>query len=58
MHRRSGFIISVCGMGLAILPLATVLRQPDFVTAAVGFGLMVLGVFVAIEAVARQSARR
>ncbi len=58
MHRRLGFVLSVAGLALAILPLATVLRQPDFVTAAVGAGLMLLGIFVAIESVARQLERR
>jgi len=55
MHRRFGFLISVCGMMFAVMPLATVLRRPDFVTLTVGSGLFLLGVFVAIESVARKN---
>ena len=54
MHRRIGFVISVCGMGFALLPLARVLPQPDFVVCAVGVGFIILGVFVAIESLARR----
>ena len=56
--RRLAFVVSICGMVLALLPLATVLDRPSFRTAAAGFGLVIVGIFVSIEFVAKQAKRR
>ena len=56
--RRIGFVVSACGMAFAVMPLATVLRGPDFTVALVGFALLLLGVFVAIESVSKRVERR
>ena len=56
--RRLAFVVSICGMALALLPLTTVLDRPGFMTAAAGFGLVIVGIFVAIEFVAKQAKRR
>ena len=53
MHRRLGFVVSLCGMTFVMLPLANVLHQTDFVTCTVGFAFVVIGVFFAIESVAK-----
>ena len=55
--RRLGFVISVCGMAFALMPLSTVLDTPDFAVATVGLALLVLGIFVAIESVAKRAGR-
>ena len=54
MHRRFGFVVSICGMVFVLLPLSTVLRQPDFVMCTIGVGFIVIGTFFAIESVARK----
>ena len=53
MHRRFGFVVSLCGVVFVMLPLSTVFRQPEVVTAAVGFMLIIVGTFFAVESVAR-----
>ena len=58
MHRRVGFVVSVCGMAFIVMSLALSLQQPEFVMAAIGFGLLVIGVFFAIESVARSDKER
>ena len=58
MHRRIGFIVSMCGMAFVLMPLATTLPQPDFVVCSVGFGFVIVGIFFAIESVARQKDKK
>jgi lipopolysaccharide export LptBFGC system permease protein LptF len=58
MHRRIGFIITACGMAFIVVPLGTVLRRPDFVVSVVGFGMFMLGLFFAIEAVAHNTGEK
>ena len=53
MIRRIGFIISVCGMGFVLLPLTRVLPQPDFFVCTIGVAFIIVGVFVAIESLAK-----
>lgn len=53
MHRRIGFIVSICGMVFVMLPLGGVLGKADFVTAAIGFAFVIIGIFFAIESLAR-----
>ncbi len=53
MHRRIGFVVSICGMAFVMTPLSKVLDQPDFVTAVIGFAFVLIGVFFAIETLAR-----
>ena len=53
MHRRMGFIVSICGMAFVMTPLGKLLSPPDFVTAVIGFAFVLVGVFFAIESVAR-----
>ncbi len=57
MLRRFGFVTSMCGLAFVIMPMIRVLPRPDFVTFAVGAGLLVLGIFVAIESAARQRSK-
>ena len=54
MHRRIGFIVSVCGMVFVLLPLITVLEREDFVVCAIGFAFLVIGIFFAIETIAKK----
>jgi hypothetical protein len=54
MQRRIGFIISAIGLGFLLLPLSRVLPPPDFLVCAVGAGFIVLGIFSAIESVAKR----
>lgn len=54
MHRRIGFVISACGMAFVLLPLARVLPAPDFVVCTIGMGFIIVGVFVAIESLAKR----
>ena len=54
MLRRFGFVTSLCGLAFVVVPMMRVLPQPDFVTFAVGAGLLLVGVFVAIESAARK----
>ena len=49
MLRRLAFLVTMCGMVLVLFPLMTVLARRDFVSAAVGFGLVLIGIFAAIE---------
>ena len=58
MHRRLGFIVSMCGMVFVLLPLATTLQYRDLVVCSVGFGFVLMGVFFAIESVARQKDKK
>lgn len=58
MHKRVAFVISVCGMMFVVLPMLTVLRQPDFVTFAIGAGLLLVGIFAAIEAASKPRDRQ
>lgn len=53
MHRRIGFIVSICGMVFVMLPLGGVLGKADFVTAVIGFAFVIIGIFFAIESLAR-----
>ena len=53
MNRRIGFIVSVCGMAFVLVPFVQVLEQADFVACTVGFALVLVGIFFAIESVAR-----
>ena len=45
-------------MAFIVMSLALSLQQPEFVMAAIGFGLLVIGVFFAIESVARSDKER
>ena len=58
MHWRIGFIISVCGMVSFVLPLAGVLSHQDFLAASGGFAFVLLGIFIAIESLARHKERK
>lgn len=58
MHRRIGFVLSLCGIAFTAMSLTTVLRQPDFVVCVVGFGFTIVGIFFAIESVARKKDQR
>ena len=54
MHRRLGFILSVCGMTFAVTPLSVVLPKPDFIICLSGFVFSLLGIFFTIEEVAKR----
>jgi hypothetical protein len=54
MQRKWGLVLSACGLPLAVMPLQSVLAQSDFMMSVVGFGLIVIGIFFSIEALARQ----
>ncbi len=54
MHRRLGFILSLCGMMFAVMPLSVVLPKPDFIVCLSGFVFSLLGIFFTIEAVAKK----
>lgn len=54
MHRRLGFVVSLCGMAFVLLPLSRLMERPDFVTATLGFALVIIGVFFALESVAKK----
>ena len=58
MHRWLGFIVSACGMAFVLVPLGTILQKPDFVICSVGFAFVIVGVFFAIESVARQKVKK
>jgi hypothetical protein len=53
MHRRLAFGVSICGMVFVLVSLVTVLQQPEFVLCCVGLAFLLLGVFFAIESVAK-----
>lgn len=53
MQRRMGFVLSICGMMFVVMPMATVLRQPDFVVFTIGSAFVLLGIFFAMESVAK-----
>lgn len=54
MHKRLGFVVSLCGMVFVLLPLAPLLRQPDFVVCTIGFAFVILGIFFALGTGARK----
>ena len=54
MHRRLGFILSLCGMTFAVMSLSVVLPNPDFIVCLSGFVFSLLGIFFAIEEVAKK----
>lgn len=58
MHRRIGFVLSLCGIAFTSMAMTTVLRQPDFVVFVVGLGFTIVGIFFAIESVARKKDQR
>ena len=58
MERRLGFVIGGVGIMFVLLPLAKVLQTPDFVTVVGGFVFLLLGIFFAIESVAKHIASK
>ncbi|MBI3456712.1 MAG: hypothetical protein HY002_13120 [Candidatus Rokubacteria bacterium] len=54
MQRRIGFIVSISGVAFLLLPLSTLLPSPDFLVCAIGAAFIVIGVFFAIESVAKR----
>ena len=54
MLRRLAFLVTLCGVALVLFPMVTVLEQKDFVSCAVGLGLILIGLFAAIESVAKK----
>lgn len=57
MHRRLGFVLSLCGMMFAVIPLSMILPKPDFILCLSGFVFTLLGIFFTIEEVARRLPR-
>ena len=57
MHRRLGFVLSLCGMMFAVIPLSMILPKPDFILCLSGFVFSLLGIFFTIEEVARRQPR-
>ena len=53
MLRKLGLVFSACGLPFAVMPLARVLSQRDFIVSVIGFGFVLLGIFFSIEALAR-----
>lgn len=53
MHRRIGFVIAACGMIFAVLPFTAILGWGDLITCTIGFALILIGAFFAIESVAK-----
>ncbi|MBI2093792.1 MAG: hypothetical protein HYT88_03610 [Candidatus Omnitrophica bacterium] len=49
MYRRLSFILTLCGLVLVVLALATVLRRDDLISCTVGLGLIILGTFAGID---------
>ena len=58
MQRRTGFIVSVIGLGFLLLPLSRVLPTTDFLVCAVGAGFVLIGIFFAIESVAKRVSQK
>jgi hypothetical protein len=54
MQRRFGFLVSLCGIAFAVVPLSRVLPKPDFIACMAGFVFTLLGIFFTIESVAKQ----
>ena len=53
MLRKWGLVLSACGTPFAVMPMASVLVQRDFILMVIGFGLVLVGIFFSIEAVAQ-----
>ena len=54
MFRVLCLAASLCGMMFIVMPLSTVLEARDFMVVAIGFGLLLFGVFFAIGSVANK----
>ena len=56
MDRRLGFVISGIGIMFVLLPLGKLFQTPDFVTVVGGFVFLIVGIFFAIESIAKHIA--
>jgi uncharacterized membrane protein HdeD (DUF308 family) len=54
LHRKVYLGLSLFGLVMILLPMLNVLSQQDFVVVTVGFGLLLVGIFSAIESVAKR----
>ncbi len=54
MARRLGFVVSLCGMAFVLLPLSRLMERPDFVISTIGFTITILGIFFALESLAKK----
>ena len=53
LHRRVYVVLSACGMMFHLPPLASVLDRQEFIVCSLGLGLILVGIYSAIESVAQ-----